>query len=92
MQKRSRVRQRFVRHGDGADGGADAGADDAELAVALLRQPLQAAPGIHYGLAIRLQRQADVGSDKRVGALMAGDGAAVVVGHGQTEDGDAHAI
>jgi len=66
--------------GDIADGGADAGSDDAEVVVALRLDPAEALAGVGDGLAIGLEGEADVGADELVGALVAGGHAAVVVG------------
>ena len=44
-----------------------------EFAVALEREPLQAAAHVEHGLAIGLQREADIGADQMVGALVAGN-------------------
>src|SRR5216683_1006337 len=78
--------------GDVADRGADAGAEDAELGVALLLEPVEAAAGVLDGLAIGLEGEADVGSADLVGAFMALGHAAVVVGHAHLEDGDTQAL
>ena len=77
---------------DVADGGSDAGAKDAELGVALLLEPMEAAAGVLDGLAIGLEGEADVGAADLVGAFVALGHAAVVVGHAHFEDGNAQAL
>src|SRR6266851_3072611 len=81
-----------MNEGDVADGGADAGAEDAKLGVALLIEPVEAATGVLDGLAIGLEGEADVGAADLVGALVAAGHAAVVVGHAHFKDGDAEAL
>src|SRR6266851_4361816 len=82
----------IVNEGDVADGGADAGAEDAKPGVALLLEPVEAATGVLDGLAIGLESEADVGAADLVGPLVAAGHAAVVVGHAHFEDGDAQAL
>ena len=82
----------IVNEGDVADRGADAGAEDAQLRVALLLEPMETAAGVLDGLAIGLQGEADIGTADLVGALMAAGRAAIVVGHAHFEDSDAHAL
>ncbi len=81
-----------VNKSDVADRGADAGAEDAELGVALLFEPVEASSAILDSLAVGLQGQADIGAADLVGALVAFGHAAVVIGHAQLEDGDAEAL
>jgi len=71
----------IVNKSDVADRRADAGAEDAELGVALLLEPVEAAAGVLDGLAVGLQGEADVGSADLVGAFVALGHAAVMVGH-----------
>ncbi len=71
----------IVNESDVADGGADAGAEDAKLGVALLIEPVEAAAGVLYGLAVGLEGEADVGTADLVGALVAAGHAAVVIRH-----------
>ena len=82
----------IVDEGDVADRGANASAEDAELSVALLLEPVEAAAGVLDGLAVGLEGQADVGAADLVGALVAPGHAAIVVGHAQFQDGDAEAL
>jgi hypothetical protein len=82
----------IVNESDVADGGADAGAEDAELAVALLFKPVEAAAGILDGLAVRLEGEADIRATNLVGALVAVGHSAVVIGHAHFEDGNAEAL
>src|SRR5713101_2957502 len=81
-----------VDEGDVADGGADAGAENAELGVALLFEPMQAAAGVQNGLAVGLEREADIGAADLVGALVARGHAAVVIGHAHFQGGDPQAL
>jgi len=71
----------IVREGDIADRRANAGAEDAELGIALLLEPVEAAAGVLDGLAIGLEGEADIGAADLVGAFVAVGHAAVVVGH-----------
>ncbi|MCU1314680.1 MAG: hypothetical protein JWN63_2 [Candidatus Acidoferrum typicum] len=82
----------IVNEGDVADRRADAGTEDAELGVALLLEPMEAAAGVLDGLAVGLEGEADIGSADLIGALVALGHAAVVVGHAHLEDGDAQAL
>jgi hypothetical protein len=80
-----------VDQGDIADGGADAGTEDAQARETPLFEPAEATAGILDGLAVGLEREADVGADELVGAFVALGHAAVVVGeaHPQHSDPDA---
>ncbi len=82
----------IVDESDVADGGADAGAEDAKLAVALLLKPAEAAAGVLDGLAVSLKGEADVRTADLVGAFVAVGHAAVVVGHAHFENGDAETL
>jgi hypothetical protein len=82
----------IVNEGDIADRRAKAGAEDAELGVTLLFEPVEAAAGVLDGLSVGLEGEADIRAADLVGALVAADHAAVVVGHAHLEDGDAHAL
>ena len=81
VEKTSGANAFIVNESDVADGGADAGAKDAELRVALLLKPGEAAAGVLDGLAVGLKGEADVGAADLVGALVAAGHAAVVVRH-----------
>ena len=81
-----------VDEGDVADGGTETCAEDAELGVALLFEPAKAAAGVLDGLTIGLEGHANVWAADLVGAFVALDHTAVVVGHAHFEDGDAHAL
>jgi hypothetical protein len=78
--------------GDIANGGADAGAEDAEFCVALLLEPMEAAAGVLDGLAVGLEGEADIGAADLVGALVAVGHASVVIRHAHFEHSDAHAL
>ena len=82
----------IVNEGDVPDRGSDAGAEDAELGIALLFEPVEASAGVLDGLAVGLEGEANVGSADLVGALVALGHSAVVVRHAHLEDGDAQAL
>jgi hypothetical protein len=82
----------IVHEGDVADGGANAGAEDAEFGETLLLEPVETTAGVVHGLAIGLESKADIGATDLVGALVAAGHTAVVVGHAHFENGDAHAL
>ena len=71
--------------GDEGVATAERGAEDAELLVALLLEPVEAAADVDDGLAAGLGGAADVGADGVVGALELGGAADVVVGLGEAE-------
>ena len=70
----------------------EAGADDAELRVTLLLQPVEAATGIDHALAAGIESTADVGGDGVVGAVNFGGAADIVIGQGQAQDGNAQPV
>jgi hypothetical protein len=72
--------------------GAEAGAKHAKVLVALLLKPVDAAADIDHRLAAGREGAADVGADGVVGPLQLGGPANVVVGLGEPQRGDAHAI
>jgi len=78
--------------GDVADGGTETGAEDAELGVALLFEPAKTAAGVLDGLAVGLEGHANVWAADLIGAFVALDHTAVVVGHAHFENSDAHAL
>ena len=78
--------------GDEGVATAEGGAEDAELFVAMLLEPVEAAADVDDGLTAGLGGAADVGADGVVGALEFGGAADVVVGLGEAEAGDAEAI
>ena len=82
----------IVDEGDVADGGANTGAENAELAVTLLLEPMEAAAGVMDGLAIGLKGETDVGAADLVGAFVTVGHAAVMVRHAHFQDGDAEAL
>ena len=82
----------IVNEGDVAHRGADAGAEDAELGVALLFEPMEAAAGVLDSLTIGLEGEANIGAADLVGAFVAPGHAAIVIGHAQLQDGDAEAL
>ena len=81
-----------MRGGDEGVAGAEAGAQDAELLVALLLKPVDAAADVDDGLAAGSDGAADVGADGVVGALELCRAADVVVGLGEAQGGDAEAV
>ena len=81
-----------VRAGQVGVAGAEAGAEDAEVSVALRLKPIDAAADIDNGLAAGGEGAADVGADRVVGALKLGGAANVVVRHGEAQGRNAHAI
>ena len=86
------LKARIHRGGDEGVAAAEAGAEDAELLVALLLEPVDAAADVDDGLAAGRDGAADVGADGVVGALELGGAADVVVGLGETQGRDAEAI
>jgi len=92
MEEAAGAQAFIVNEGDVADRGADAGAEYAELGIALLLEPMEAATGVLDSLAVGLEGEADVGSADLVGALVALGHAAIVEGHAHLEDGDAQAL
>src|SRR6266567_3573722 len=70
----------IVDQGDVADRGANAGAKDSEPGITLLLEPAETTAGIQDGLAVGLQRKADVGAANLVGALVSLRHAAIVIG------------
>ena len=89
VQERRRAQGGLVAHGDESDGGADAGAENTEAAVALLFEPAQGAAHVEDGLAVGLHRQADIRADQMIGARMPGNRAAVVIRQAHFDRGDA---
>ena len=83
---------RIVGAGEKGIAGAEAGAEHAEVLVALLLEPVEAAANVDDGLAAGHEGAADVGADGVVGALELSGAANVVVGHGEAQRRDAHAI
>jgi hypothetical protein len=81
-----------VSEGDIADRGADAGAEDAKPAIALLLEPVEAAAGVLDGLAVGLEGEANIWAADLVGPLVAASHPAVVVGHAHFQHGDAEAL
>lgn len=81
-------------HGGGDKGvaGAEGGAEDAELGVPLLFEPVEGGADVNDGLAAGGDGAADVRADGVVGALELGGPADVVVGLGEAEGGDAEAV
>ena len=78
--------------GDEGVAGAKRGAEDSELLVALLFEPVDAAADVDYGLSTGLGGAADVGADGVVGALELGGAANVVIGLGEAECGDSEVV
>ncbi len=78
--------------GDEGVAAAEAGAEDAELLVALGFEPVDAAADVDDGLTAGLGGAAYVGADGVVGALELCGAANVVVGLGEAEAGDAEAV
>ena len=82
----------IVNESDVTDRRADAGAEDADLPVTLLFEPVEATAGVLDGLAVGLEGETDVRAADLVGAFVALGHAAVVIGHAHLEDGDAQAL
>ena len=78
--------------GDEGVATAQAGAEDAELLVALLFEPVDAAADVDDCLAAGFGGAAYVGADGVVGALQLGGAADVVVGLGEAKAGDAEVV
>ena len=78
--------------GDEGVAGAKRGAEDAELLIALLLEPIEAGADVDDGLLAGGDRPADVGADGVVGAFDFGWTADVVVGLGEAKGGDAEAV
>ena len=83
---------RIVGAGQEGVAGAEAGAQNAEVLVALLLEPVEAATNIDHSLAAGGNGAADVGADGVVGALKLHGTANVVIGLGEPQRRDAHAI
>ncbi len=81
-----------MRAGEKCVAGAEAGAQHAEVLVALLLKPVEAAADIDHRLAAGGDGAADVGADGVVGALQLRGPANVVVGLGEAQRRDAHAV
>ena len=58
----------------------------------MLFEPAEGAAGVENGLAICLERQADIGTDEMIGARMAWDGAAVVIWQAHFYGGDSELV
>ena len=71
--------------GDEGVATAEAGSEDAELLVALLFEPVDAAADVDDGLTAGFDGAAHVGADGVVGALELGGAADVVVGLGEAQ-------
>lgn len=82
----------IVGGGDKGVGGAERGAEDAELGVSLFREPIEAGADVDDGLAAGVDGAAEVGGDGEVGALKLSGAADVVVWLGQAKGGDAEAV
>ena len=83
---------RIVGAGEKGVTGAEAGAQDAEVFVALLFEPVKATADIDDGLAAGGNGAADVGAHGVVGALKLGGTANIVVGLGEPQRRDTHAV
>jgi len=55
-------------------------------------KPGDCAASVGDGLTIGSNGEADVGSDEMVSAIVAGDGAAVVIGHAHAKSGNAESV
>src|SRR4029077_18476780 len=78
---------RVVGAGNKSVTGTEARADQPELAIALLLQPVETTTNIDHALANRVQRPADVGRDRVVSATDLRRHTDVVVGHAQAKHG-----
>ena len=83
---------RIVSAGEIGVTGAEAGAEDTEVLIALLLKPVKTAADIDDRLAAGGDVAANVGADGVVGALELGGTPNVVKGHGETQRRDAHAV
>src|SRR5215831_17205289 len=81
-----------VRGGDEGIARTEAGADNAELGVAALLQPVEAGADISDALTDRVDGSTDVGGDGVVGAGKAVRTADVVVRHAHAQGGDAEHV
>src|SRR5437667_7105610 len=81
------VRSQALVVGAGQKGvaGAQAGSQNPELTVALLRQPIEAAADVNHRLAARIDRSADIGADGVIGALQLAWPADIVIRHAQPQ-------
>ncbi len=82
----------IVGGGDEGVTGTQTGADDSELAVALLLEPIEAAADVDDALADGVEGAAEVGGDSVIGAADLGGHADIVIGHAQPKDGDAQHV
>lgn len=81
------VHQRYV-----SDRGTEASAKNTQPCVPLLLEPSQAAASVVDGLAVGLNREADVGATDLVGAFVPFGHAAVMVGHAHFQGSEADAL
>ena len=88
----SYLNPRVVRGGDKRIARSQARAYDAQAVTALRFQPVEAAAYVDHSLADGVESASDVGGDGIVGAVDFGGAANVVIGHGQTQDRDAHPV
>ena len=72
--------------------GAEAGSQNAEVLVALVFKPVETAADVDNRLTAGHERAADVGADGVVGTLHFGGPANVVIGHGEPQRRDSHAV
>ena len=86
------LQARVVGAGDKRIAGAEAGAEHAELFVALLLEPVEAAANIDDGLAAGGQRSPNVGADGVVGSLQFRGAANIVEGLAESQRGNSKAI
>ena len=80
---------RVVGGGEKGIAGTEAGAHDAETAIALLLEPVEATTRVNHALAAGVERAADIGGDGVVGAAGLRGHANVVIGHAQPQHGNA---
>jgi len=78
--------------GDEGVAAAEAGAEDSEVLITLLFEPVDAAANVDDGLTACFGGAAYVRTDGVVGALEFGGAADIVVGLGEAETGDAEAV
>ena len=83
---------RIMRGGDKCVTRSQTGADNSELVVALLFEPIETAAHIDDALAHGIESAADVGGDCIIGAADFGGHANIVIGHAQPQHRDAEQV
>src|SRR5579883_1409085 len=83
---------RIVRARQKRIAGAEAGADDAEVTVTLLLEPVEAGACVDDGLARSIDRAADIRRDCIIGTCKAGRHARIVIRKAQAQSRNAEAL